>query len=218
MQKQKRTMSSASDIREHIEQLRQCTRCPNMIGPVVTHRAVTSKVILVGQAPGPKEGSLGRPFAWTAGKTLFRWLASIGLTEEEFRSLAYMSAVCRCFPGKTRQGGDRVPNQEEIDNCKPWLKREFKILDPDLVVPVGRLAIAQFLQFDQLTDVVGLMKNATIYGRLRDVVCLPHPSGASSWFKKEPGKSLLAEGLEEIARHKAWQDLVSSKKSKCLQK
>ena len=82
-----------SAIKEHLDKLKACSACPDMIGPVVTHGPVPSKVMLVGQAPGPKEGQFGKPFAWTAGKTLFRWFDSIGVSEELFRSRAYMSAV-----------------------------------------------------------------------------------------------------------------------------
>lgn len=202
-----------ADIRQHIERLSACTKCPNMIGPVVTHRPIISKVLLIGQAPGPREGAFGKPFAWTAGKTLFRWLDSIGLNEEEFRSLAYMSAVCRCFPGKTKTGGDRVPSPIEVENCSVWLESEFEILDPDLIIPVGKLAIGQLMQFSQMTEVVGKSFRLPIHGRERDVIPLPHPSGASSWFKKEPGKTLLFEALELIAKHQGWQNLLSSRGS-----
>ncbi|MBX9669009.1 MAG: uracil-DNA glycosylase family protein [Candidatus Obscuribacterales bacterium] len=199
-----------AEITRHIELLLSCAKCPNMIGPVVTHRPVISKVLLIGQAPGPREGAMGKPFAWTAGKTLFRWLESIGLKEEEFRSRAYMSAVCRCFPGKTKTGGDRVPSPVEIENCSVWLDSEFEILDPDLVIPVGKLAIAQLMQFSQMTEVVGSSFKLKIHGRERDIIPLPHPSGASSWFKKEPGKSLLQDALQLISVHPEWRRLLKS--------
>jgi uracil-DNA glycosylase len=70
-----------------------------MARPVVTGTAVVSPVMIIGQAPGPHEGELGRPFAWTAGKTMFGWFEQIGMTEAMFRRSVYMAAVCRCFPG-----------------------------------------------------------------------------------------------------------------------
>ena len=77
-----------------------------MIGPVVHGPPIVSRVLLIGQAPGPREGSFGRPFAWTAGKTLFRWFEeATGMNEETFRERIYMAAVVRCFPGKTAAGG-----------------------------------------------------------------------------------------------------------------
>ncbi|HEY9712451.1 MAG TPA: uracil-DNA glycosylase family protein, partial [Chroococcales cyanobacterium] len=60
-------------LEAHLTALKGCRACPNMVGPVITPGPVLSKVFLVGQAPGPREGAFGRPFAWTAGKTLFRW-------------------------------------------------------------------------------------------------------------------------------------------------
>ena len=192
-------------IENHIIDLSHCQRCPEMIGPVVCHRPVLSKVMLVGQAPGNKEGEFGKPFAWTAGKTLFRWFGSIGIDEETFRSRAYMAAVCRCFPGKAKTGGDRVPSQEEVKNCSSWMKDEFEIVDPDLVLPVGKLAIEQFLDFSKLTEVIGQEHVKEIEGRNRTLIPLPHPSGASTWFKKDPGKTLLEEALELITAHRAWQ-------------
>src|ERR1700746_2149843 len=134
-------MSTLAKITRHLEDVRACDKCPHMIGPVVTPRPVITKVYLCGQAPGPREGSFGRPFAWTAGKTLFQWLASVGGDEEQFRSRAFIRAVCRCSPGKNKAGGDRVPSREEVAACSGWMEREFALLKPELVIPVGKLAI-----------------------------------------------------------------------------
>src|SRR4029078_10972890 len=106
-----------------------------MIGPVVTGVPVESPVLLIGQAPGVREGPAGKPFAWTAGKTMFAWFAGLGLTEEDFRQRVYMAAVCRCFPGKAKGGGDRVPSADEIQRCGRHLAREGESLRPRLVVP-----------------------------------------------------------------------------------
>ncbi|MCA0312803.1 MAG: uracil-DNA glycosylase family protein [Candidatus Melainabacteria bacterium] len=195
-------------LEKHVDLLKGCQACPEMVGPVVTGAPVQSEVFMIGQAPGPHEGRFGKPFAWTAGKTLFRWFGSIGLSEEQFRSLAYMAAVCRCFPGKAKTGGDRVPNSDEISNCSRWMKQEFELLQPRLVIPVGKLAIEQLMGKVQLVDVIGQSFEKTIYGVTCDVIPLPHPSGASTWFKKEPGISLLAEALKLIESHSAWQSLL----------
>ncbi|HEV2096974.1 MAG TPA: uracil-DNA glycosylase family protein [Chthoniobacterales bacterium] len=122
-----------------------------MLPPPVSGGAIASRVMLIGQAPGVKEPVLARPFAWTAGRTLFGWFTQFcGMTEEQVRARIYFAAVCRCFPGKTAAGGDRVPAPDEIRNCSGWLNDEFEILRPRLVIPVGKLAIAQFLAFNKL--------------------------------------------------------------------
>lgn len=179
-----------------------------MIGPVITPQAILSKVYLCGQAPGPREGQFGKPFAWTAGKTMFRWFETIGINEEEFRSRAFIGAVCRCFPGKTKQGGDRVPSSQEVTACSSWMNREFRLLQPELVIPVGRLAIEQFLPVAPLTDIIGRQFKATAFGQQVDLIPLPHPSGASTWFKREPGKSLLLDALQLLSNHSAWKEIV----------
>lgn len=195
-------------IEEHVTQLKKCKSCPSMVRPVVSGMPVLSKVMLIGQAPGVKEGPMGRPFAWTAGKTLFKWFGSIGLDEEQFRSLVYMAAVCRCFPGKNPKGGDRVPDKDEIENCSRWMKREVEILEPELLIPVGKLAIGQFLPVEKLEPVIGRKHVVSFGGRKTDLIALPHPSGASTWHRMEPGKTLLAQSLKLIRKHKAFEALL----------
>jgi uracil-DNA glycosylase len=172
--------------------------------PVVLGRPVASRILLVGQAPGDKEPVLGRPFAWTAGKTLFKWFAeTLRWTEEETRDRVYFAAVCRCFPGKRPKGGDRVPAPDEIAACSHWLQREFALLHPALVLPVGKLALSQFLPLAPLTDLIGKQFRIVYRGYSADCIPLPHPSGASPWHRMEPGKTLLRSALALIASHPA---------------
>jgi uracil-DNA glycosylase len=175
-----------------------------MIGPSVVGTAVLSPVMLVGQAPGVKEGPAGKPFAWTAGKTLFQWFATIGLSEEQFREHVYMAAVARCFPGKAKTG-DRVPDADEIERCGAHLATEARLIKPQLVIAVGKLAIAQFVpDVDKLVDIIGSTQRISVGGIQTDMIALPHPSGASTWHRTEPGKTLLVRALALIARHPAW--------------
>ena len=195
-------------LARHVAQLLQCRRCPRMHSPPVSGGAVVSEVILIGQAPGVREPVLKRPFAHTAGKTLFRWLEEFcGLNEPTVRSTIYFAAVCRCFPGKTPGGGDRVPAPDEIRNCSSWMNNEIEILKPRLLIPVGKLAIAQFIPFDKLDEVIGRKFRIRRADSMVDVIPLPHPSGASPWHKMAPGRALLEKALRKIARHPAILDL-----------
>jgi uracil-DNA glycosylase len=204
-----------SDIAIHLAEVKACQQCPEMIGPVVIPRPVVSPVYIAGQAPGPKEGELGQPFAWTAGKQLFKWIAAMGVDEETFRSRAFMAAICRCFPGKTKQGGDRVPSPVEVASCSSWMKREIELLKPELVIAVGKLAIEQLVPWPddedmQLKDVIGKTFRVPVFGHMTDVIPLPHPSGASTWFKVEPGKKLLAKAMRLVKKHPAWAHLTAA--------
>jgi uracil-DNA glycosylase len=207
-------VSTLVQLKRHIARLRSCSDCSGMIGPVVTGLPVLSPVMLIGQAPGVREGPAGKPFAWTAGKTMFSWFASLGpasLTEDQFRERVYMAAVCRCFPGKAKGGGDRVPSADEIERCGRHLAREVALLRPRLVIPVGKLAIAQiFPDTGPLADVIGAPRRGELAGVAFDVIALPHPSGASTWHRMEPGKTLLGRALREISQHEAWQSLLTA--------
>lgn len=190
---------------QHRAQLLTCQRCPNMIGPVIAGPAVVSKILLIGQAPGDKEGRFAKPFSWTAGKTLFTWFKQIGLDETQFRERVYIAAVCRCFPGKQAQGGDRVPNITEIQQCASWLAAEMHLLQAQLIIPVGKLAIQQLLACDKLTEVIGQTHPGQYHGFPVDIIPLPHPSGASTWHRKEPGRRLLQQALAQLEQHPCWQ-------------
>lgn len=197
--------SAGAALSDLVDRLRACTLCPAMHRPAVSGGAVVSSVITVGQAPGTKEPVVGRPFAWTAGKTLFRWFQeACGISEQEFRDRIYMAAVARCFPGKTKAGGDRVPDPREIETCSRWLQAEIEILRPALIIPIGKLAISQFLPPAPLTEVIGRQFSTQRFRHPFDVIPLPHPSGASPWHRMEPGLTLLKQAMKRIVNHAAW--------------
>jgi len=185
-----------------------CRACPNMRGSAVHGPPAFGGVMLIGQAPGPHEGELGRPFAWTAGKTLFQWFkTATGVDEARVREQVYFAAVARCFPGKAPSGGDRKPDRDEIKRCGEFLAREVAIVQPGLVIPVGSLAIEQVLGHrGRLVEVIGTQQRARYHGVETDVIALPHPSGVSTWHRMEPGKTLLARALALIGEHPAWRE------------
>jgi uracil-DNA glycosylase len=186
----------------HLETLFSCRACPNVLGEPVTGAVPGARVLLVGQAPGPREMDQKRPFAYTAGKRLFSWFEqSLGITEEDFRRRVYVAAVIRCFPGRDpKAGGDRVPDATEIANCAQHLDREIRLLKPKLVIAVGTLASKQLLGIAELKDAVGRVHRATRAGHTFDVVVLPHPSGRSTWLNKPENAALLQESLRLIHR------------------
>jgi uracil-DNA glycosylase len=85
-------------------------------------------------------------------------------------------------------------------------------LRPRLLLPVGKLAIAQLMPVPRLNDVIGQQWTyRSSEGWEADVIPLPHPSGASTWFKMEPGRTLLAQALDLIAAHPAWHAVLDAK-------
>ena len=198
------TATTQDRLDKHVRALLRCRRCPRMQSAPVSGGAIVSDVMIIGQAPGPREPTLKRPFAHTAGKTLFRWFEQFcGMDEAAVRSKIYFAAVCRCFPGKNSGGTDRVPAPDEIRNCASWMDDEIRILQPRLIIPVGRLAIVQFIDCAKLEDVIGRKFRVVHAGHRFDLIPLPHPSGASPWHKIPPGKALTERALKLIAQHPA---------------
>lgn len=198
---------------QHVGLLRACDLCPKMHKPVVSCGPVVSQVMLIGQAPGIKEPIFGRPFAWTAGKTLFKWFESVlNVDEATFRSRVYMCAVCRCYPGKGKSSGDRVPDAKEVENCSKWMQSEFQILRPKLLIAVGKLAALQFISFKKLDEVVGQVLKVNRFRQTTDLIILPHSSGLCVWHRVSPGKELLKEALQRIQEHPAMQEAFNMPK------
>ena len=155
--------------------------------------------MLVGQAPGKVEISSRKPFSGRAGKTLFRWLERAGLDEEDARRRIYISAMTRCFPGAHPSGrGDRVPGKPELEQCRSWLESELMLIRPKVIIPVGKLAIENFLGPVVLADVVGKAHEIDHVGGRSTVIPLPHPSGASSWIHAPGHMALVDQALRLI--------------------
>lgn len=165
----------------------------------------SAKLFLIGQAPGIAEGELRQPFSGPSGKRLFKWLAQAGWTEEEFRERCYISAVTKCFPGKHPNGrGDRVPSLAERKLCRSWLDAELTLVNPQVVVPVGKLAIGLFYDKKlRLTDIIG----HSIQHEGRRIIPLPHPSGASLWNNAPENLALVHEALDLLRTLKEQLDL-----------
>ncbi len=190
---------------KHLETLLACRLCPNVHGEPVVGPVHSARVILVGQAPGPHEVADRRPFAYTAGRRLFGWFQTLGVSEEQFRRAVQISAVIRCFPGRDpKAGGDRVPDEREIAACGAHLDREIAILRPRLILAVGTLASHQLIGIATLKDVVGRLHRASRAGRSFDVIVLPHPSGRSTWLNRPENRAMLEESLQLVASHSAF--------------
>lgn len=180
--------------------MRRCRRCLEA-GHSITPGAVFSggieaQIMIIGQAPGVTEVEAKRPFNAGSGTRLFHWLAEAGIDEDEFRARQYMTSVTKCFPGKSNGGGDRVPSKEERELCAPYLTREIELVDPALLIPVGRLAINLYFPASRpLTQIIG----REIEHQGRWVIPLPHPSGASRWHQIEANRGRIDEAVSKIA-------------------
>ncbi len=154
--------------------------------------------MLVGQAPGKKEVALGRPFAGAAGRRLFQWLTEAGFEEQQFRSFCYVTAMMKCFPGSGERG-DLKPNRQQVANCAPWLEQELASVRPEVLIPVGQLAIERFLGKARLGELIGRRFRHSISGRAVTLIPLPHPSGASAWTNAPENRKLIRRAIRLLA-------------------
>jgi uracil-DNA glycosylase len=144
-----------------------------------------------------------------------------------------MSAVTKCYPGKSTTGkGDRVPSREEQALCRPFLEREWALVNPRLVIVVGKLAIGLFYpagaSLNRLIGAVSYFPPGSLIGpgdfaggaavRLerfdaslpregRWLVPLPHPSGASLWPNKPENRALIERTIRLLAELRVAYDL-----------
>ena len=204
----KNTQARWEALDRHLAQVRGCRICPTVQPPPVAVRPeVWPRLMLVGQAPGPKEVVEQRPFAYTAGSRLFAWFARFGISEAEFRRRVWMCAVIRCFPGRAPQGGDRVPSPAEIANCAPYLEEEIRLIRPATVIAVGQLAIQKFLpEPAPLQERVGKSFPISRGDVTFDVVPLPHPSGRSTWLIRPENQERLDRALELLRGSVGWRE------------
>jgi uracil-DNA glycosylase len=198
-------MSNSNPTTEKLAQLqlaiRACRKCLEagyaITPPPVVHGARTAQIMTIGQAPGPTEVIAQRPFNAGSGRRLFQWLGQAGFDETWFRSTQAMVAVTRCYPGKGKGGhGDRVPSKEEQALCRPWLDQELALIRPELIIPIGKLALGLF--FDtrlSLEELIGTRHE--VDGRV--VIPLPHPSGASTWPNKPENAARIQRAIQLIS-------------------
>ena len=154
------------------------------------------RAMLIGQAPGWREIETGLPFAWDAGKRLCGWLAAAGITIEDFRERWYVTSIAKCYPGRASGSSvDLPPSRAEIARWTPFLREELRLVQPALVLLVGgiahRFAFGPRVKLDELVGRDLTWEAAPG----ASVLCLPHPSGASTWLNDLARVELWRRGM-----------------------
>lgn len=190
-----------ADINEKLltlhQSMKDCRACFDegyeIYPPAVISGSGSARFMTIGQAPGITEQEAGRPFNAGSGKRLFDWLGRAGIEEDWFRSTQYMTSVTKCYPGRQPSGsGDRVPGRREQELCRPFLDQEIELVDPQVMIPIGRLAINLFYPKKlKLQEIIGTYLEVS--GRW--VIPLPHSSGASRWHQIEENRRLIDQAI-----------------------
>jgi uracil-DNA glycosylase family 4 len=155
-------------------EVRACTRCKLSQGrtkAVPGEGHPDTEVVFVGEGPGQTEDAQGRPFVGRAGELLVRMLASIGWRRQE----VFITNIVKCRPP-----GNRDPEPDEIAACAPYLQRQLEILDPAVVVTLGRFSMGHFRPGERITQIHGTQAPAPAATGARDALAyaLFHPAAA----------------------------------------
>ena len=171
-------------------EVRACTGCRLHEGRT---RAVPgegdpdTEVLFVGEGPGFNEDREGRPFVGRAGGLLVRLLASVGWRRED----VFITNVVKCRPPDNRD-----PQPDEIAACAPFLRRQLAVLDPAVVVTLGRYSMATFMPDARIGQVHGTTRTADPETGARDALAFAmyHPAAAL----RSP--AVERESFEDVAR------------------
>ncbi len=166
-----------------------CIKCPLHKGRnrvVVGAGKKKADWLFIGEAPGAEEDMKGEPFVGQAGKLLDNMLASIGLSRQKN---VYIANTVKCRPP-----GNRNPEPAEMAACRPYLSRQIELVEPKLIVLLGRIAAQSVLDSDE--PIAALRKKRHSYGGIPAVVTY-HPA-------------YLLRNMDDKA--KAWEDLCHARR------
>lgn len=160
--------------------------------------APVPRILLIGQAPGFKGNQIARPFEGPSGDRLRSWFESAGIPRDDFWRKIHFTAVTRCYPGRLPGAkGDRLPTPTERRLCRPWLDEVRGLVDPEVVLLLGLLAIRTVLgPVPSLSATVGTSREVDGVRYLP----LPHPSGVSRWLNEPPNVAAVAVAMRELRR------------------
>jgi len=154
----------AQDIRTHRGcGSEPCETCQNFVpgeGPQ------DARVVVVGEAPGASEDRSGRPFVGNAGRLLDRLLEEAGLARDE----VFITNVV-----KARPPGNRDPKAAEVAHHRPWLEAQLALIDPELIVPLGRHALRHFAPDAQISKVHGTLVGDRLFPLYHPAAALHNP-------------------------------------------
>ena len=123
--------ASLEDLRQFIGDCRRCKLCQGRTKLVFGEGSSKAELVFVGEGPGRDEDLAGLPFVGEAGRLLTRIVAAMGLTRED----VYICNVVKCRPPKNRD-----PEEDEVEACLPFLKEQLKLIRPQVICALGRVA------------------------------------------------------------------------------
>lgn len=149
-------MSALTDLYKEIAACRLCGIAKTRTRVVPGEGAENAEILFIGEAPGFHEDQMGRPFVGPAGQFLDQLLASINLKRHQ----VHIANVIKCRPPNNRE-----PSPEEIENCQHWLDKQIALINPKMIVTLGRYSMAKFFPSKSISKIHGTGQriNGVIY-------------------------------------------------------
>jgi uracil-DNA glycosylase len=194
-------MSDEQDLEKLARQIVVCTRCELHLSrkkAVPGEGPAQAEIMFIGEGPGFHENEQGRPFVGAAGKFLDQLLEQGGVT----RADVWITNVVKCRPP-----GNRDPLPDEIETCTSnYLQHQIRLVDPSIIVTLGRFSMGLFFEGARITQIHGQMRKVGD----RFVIAMYHPAAALHQMALKPAiladfarlPELLREARAELGRSK----------------
>jgi len=184
-------MAKNQELKEINRQVDECRKCPlykNTTNPVPGEGNPEAEIMFIGEAPGFNEDQQGRPFVGQAGKLLDELLSSIKVA----RSDVFIANVVKHRPPENRE-----PQPSEIEACNEYLDRQLEIIQPKIIVTLGRFSMAKFIPDGKISQIHGQARFVEFGGRKIIVIPMFHPAAA---LRGENVMKMLKEDFLKIPK------------------
>lgn len=158
-------MKDLAEIAEIVSKCQDCALHQSRIKSVPGEGPENAKILFIGEGPGFHENQQGRPFVGQSGKFLDELLSASGLKREA----VFITNIVKCRPP-----GNRDPQPEELEACAKYLDRQIELINPEIIVTLGRFSMTKYFNQVKISQIHGNMKK--IDGRY--VVAMYHPAAA----------------------------------------
>ncbi len=189
-------MTPLSELNQQIALCQKCEIAKFRNKVVPGEGAEDAAIMFIGEAPGWHEDQQGRPFVGPAGQYLDRLLASINLSRQQ----VFIANVIKCRPSSNR---DPLPT--EIANCRPWLDQQIEIIQPKMIVTLGRYSMARYFPGKTISKIHGtaVKRDGVIYFAMYHPAAALHQQSLRTAIEADMLKipALLAEA-DKVAEEK----------------
>lgn len=178
-------IDSIDNLEEIALLVKNCTDCPlsaQRTNAVPGEGPGDARLMFIGEGPGQQEDRQGRPFVGAAGGFLEELLASIGMTREQ----VFIANMIKCRPPQNRD-----PSPEEMSSCSKYLDRQIELVNPELIVTLGRFSLGRFFPGESITRARGKVREKD--GRF--IYPIMHPAAA---LHRQENRSTIIQDFKEI--------------------